>query len=589
MMKFMKQNMVTYIAGLFGLSLTHSLVPIIMAFGMKDITDFAIEGRSDMLVRSIITVTAGMCILCVMYIVFSYIFRVSNRKTMASIKIRIFEHIQDLPMSYFDDTHSGEIVSRLNNDLYLMEMAYGGHLRNVITSLMSGLYSIIVMTYFDWRVSIMLVIFAFVATVINSRFSSIVKRIAVKAQVKNAEITKFAIEIFNALYTIKMFPCENTFLQRFNKENDEAASLDILSAKTGARYNSVNILIHWVNFIALLFVGALMAMKGLIKFGVVIGIIQLYGGVSSMFNSLGFLTIQLQNSIAGAERVLELIDLNHEPDRPGITFEKARGFSVGFSKVKFGYQKDNIVLHNINMCAEGNKVIAIVGPSGSGKSSVFKVLLGLYPIQEGHVEIAGKSFGDYKMSELRELIAYVPQDAYLFNTTIMENIRYGRKDATDEEVISAAKKAQIHDFIMGSPDQYNTLVGEKGIKLSGGQRQRIAIARAFVKESPIIFLDEATSALDSENEDKIQEIVYSQMSEKTVFVIAHRLSTVKNADYIYFIKDGCIAEEGTHDELFNRKGQYWNYCNYQFGDSNNMKYNVIDNVTGTEVFCNAGK
>jgi ABC-type multidrug transport system fused ATPase/permease subunit len=223
------------------------------------------------------------------------------------------------------------------------------------------------------------------------------------------------------------------------------------------------------------------------------------------------------------------------------------------------------VLHEISLSADQGQVVALVGPSGGGKSTLIKLLLGFYPVRDGEIAIDGRQVEGYSLPQLRSMMAYVPQDAYLFDGTIEENIRYGRPDATRQEVVAAAQSANAHDFILEQPDGYDTPVGERGAKLSGGQRQRIAIARALIKDAPILLLDEATSALDSESEQQVQDALGVLMQGRTTIAIAHRLSTIENADTIYVIDGGKVVEQGRHEELLGRGGLYSRLHELQFG------------------------
>ncbi|OQB99416.1 MAG: putative multidrug export ATP-binding/permease protein [Firmicutes bacterium ADurb.Bin099] len=277
----------------------------------------------------------------------------------------------------------------------------------------------------------------------------------------------------------------------------------------------------------------------------------------------------LQKAFAGSNRLKELYDEPKEPELYDIEGTETN-MGIEMSKVGFAYEirdneekeenskdkENNFRISGLSLDIEQGKTLALVGDSGGGKSTIAKLILGLFKIDEGNMQINGKAYKDYTLEQLRESIGYVPQDAYIFNGTISENIKYGKPDATEEEIINAAMLANAHDFILAQPDGYETYVGERGIRLSGGQRQRIAIARAIIKNPSILLLDEATSSLDSESEKMIQDALDRLIKTKTSLVIAHRLSTIMNADRICYIKDGYVAEQGTHAELLAKKGLY---------------------------------
>jgi ATP-binding cassette subfamily B protein len=299
-----------------------------------------------------------------------------------------------------------------------------------------------------------------------------------------------------------------------------------------------------------------MMVNGQCSVGSLLALVMLMGKVTSLFNQLGSFVTQFQISMAGAARVFEILDILPEPERYiGSEVKKANGL-ISMEEGTFRYAEGILAIDRISFHVPQGSVAAIVGPSGSGKSTVMKLLLGYYPLDSGSIFVNGKPMGNYTLTELRDMMAYVPQDAYLFDGTIEDNIRYGRIEATYEEIVSAAIAANLHEFIINQPAQYKTMVGERGLYLSGGQKQRIAIARALLKNAPILLLDEATSALDSESEQLVQEAVQTLMKGRTILMVAHRLSTIEHADVIYVMEKGKIAEWGNHQELLATKGLY---------------------------------
>ena len=288
-----------------------------------------------------------------------------------------------------------------------------------------------------------------------------------------------------------------------------------------------------------------------------------------MFLQLGSFLAQLQSSMAGANRIFEILDQPREPlNYPIIVEQQAQGEAViRMNNVEFGYTQNNKILKGININLNRGHTAALVGYSGCGKSTILKLLLGFYPTDRGGIYICGKPIGQYKLSELRAIIAYVPQDPYFFEGTIEENIWYGCLEATMVQVIAAARDANAHDFIIEQPHGYETFVGEGGLRLSGGQKQRIAIARAILKNAPILLLDEATSSLDTESEKLVQDALNILKKDRTTIVVAHRLSTIQNADVIYVIQDGNITNKGKHGELLNISETYnklWSLYNEQY-------------------------
>jgi ABC-type multidrug transport system fused ATPase/permease subunit len=292
----------------------------------------------------------------------------------------------------------------------------------------------------------------------------------------------------------------------------------------------------------------------------------------------GSVISNLQSALAAGDRLLAVLDAAPEPERyppsarlaaPGWRAGEAApaGGVLSFRDVRFSYADDRPVLRDLSFQVQEGQVAAFVGPSGSGKSTVFRLLMGHYPAQAGEITLFGRPLHTYSLKELRDLFAFVPQDAFLYSGTILENIRYGKEGATELEVIAAARASHAHDFILDLPQGYHTLVGERGARLSGGQRQRIAIARALLKNAPILLLDEATSALDSESEGLVQQALEELMRGRTTLAIAHRLSTIENAGVIYVLADGRVVEQGRHTELVEAGGLYRSLYDLQFKDA----------------------
>jgi ATP-binding cassette, subfamily B, bacterial len=365
-------------------------------------------------------------------------------------------------------------------------------------------------------------------------------------------------------HIIKMFPIENLIMGRYKDANSETMRLCIRKARIGAFLDSTNFLLIWLSFGGALSAGAYMILYKYIDFGTMLAVINLLNGVVFMFTSLGNFIAQIQGSLAGANRVFELLDEPVEPERYVLKKTEDTAAMVELQDIGFSYNGTDRVLDGVSLSIGKGQMAALVGPSGGGKSTVLKMLLGYYPPQEGNIVVNAKSIGQYSLTELRDMMAYVPQDAYLFDGTVEENIWYGRPKATREEVIAAAEAANAHGFITELPEGYATKVGERGTRLSGGQKQRIAIARALLKNAPILLLDEATSALDSESEQLVQDALNRLMQGRTTIAVAHRLSTIRHADVIYVIEGGEVVEKGNHTELAEGEGLYNRLYELQF-------------------------
>jgi ABC-type multidrug transport system fused ATPase/permease subunit len=341
--------------------------------------------------------------------------------------------------------------------------------------------------------------------------------------------------------------------------------------------------------------GAYLVMTGNTTFGVYLMLVQLSNQINNLVYQVGGVISRVQSALAASDRILALLDSPAEPEQlpaslPGseavallplgseavaLPSDRLAGAEqlapgagensrIAFNQVSFAYNGDENILNSLSFQVTAGQFVAFAGPSGGGKSTIFKLLLGCYAAKQGAIMVSGKPLCDYKLSELRDLIAYVPQDAYLFSGSILDNIRYGKPGAAQAEVEAAAKAAFAHDFVMEFPAGYQTIAGERGARLSGGQRQRIAIARALLKDAPILLLDEATSALDSESEQIVQKALEVLMKGRTTLVIAHRFSTIIQADCIYVVDGGQVVEEGRHAELMNKQGVYAGLYEIQF-------------------------
>ncbi|MVX65552.1 ATP-binding cassette domain-containing protein [Clostridium chromiireducens] len=521
------------------------LTPLVM----KLMIDASVKSDINNLKQGLFIV-ALICLLgIVLFGTFEFFFFSIMHKTTAKIRTGLFNHILHLPISYVEQNHSGDTISRLNNDVNIIQSSYGWPLRNIIVSIFVGITSAAVMIMLDWRVSILLISIGFISVVINSRQKDIVRKINKDIQKSMGKYTENLSNILSGFFTIKNFQLEEMMLEKTDNINNEILNSNIELTKKNAIMDSRNFLFESINFAGIIALAAFLAFNGISNLGSIVSLIFLVGNVNRMFSDTNSMLLQLQGYIAGSKRVIELLKIPEEHKRVLGGSENEKNVMIKLKNAAFSYDNKNKVLENINLTVKKGQVVALVGPSGGGKSTIMKLILGYYTLSSGQAVINEKSITDYTMTELREQIAYVPQDSYIFDGTIEDNIRYGRYDADREAIIEAAKNAHADEFIEKLDKGYETNVGERGIKLSGGQRQRIAIARAFLKNSPILLLDEATSSLDSESEQYVQEAVDRLMKNRTVLIIAHRLSTIKEADMIYVISKGKNVERGKHDEL----------------------------------------
>lgn len=560
-----RNHKLPYYTGLFGFSIVEASIVILLPIIIKIMIDAVLTNDFTVLKLGIVLALLEAVMASIIFIWVIKLFWFSVHRVAAEIKVRMMQHVLHLPVAFFEKWHSGDIISRITNDINNLYGALGYTLREILFTGFSGIGSAVVMIILDWRFSIILFVLGILSAVLNARFAVRIKGISDKLQVEMGKITERVSDLFAGHYIFKMFHITDRLDEKFMTHNEHARKLSIMRTIESNVLETTNHFISWINFGGIIALGAFLSINGYIGLSTVIAEMNLLGNVNHMIRTLGRLITNMQGSLAGADRVFELMRMEKEPPSCPIAdcnVENSRHM-IEMRGVEFSYDKAQ-VLKGVNMELGESKVAALVGTSGGGKSTIVKLLLGYYPPEKGVVFINHKPVWEYKLEELRGLIAYVPQDAYIFDGTIEENIRMGKENATSDEVNEAAKAANAYEFIEDMPEKMQTRVGERGVRLSGGQRQRIAIARAVLKNAPVLILDEATSSLDSQSEQLVQDALNALMKGKTSIVIAHRLSTIENADIIYVVDDGKIVEQGSHAELLDMGGTYKKLYDCQF-------------------------
>lgn len=528
---------------------------IVMAILMKDLFNAANEGNKNLFIKAVIIAASSLLIALIIQPFFVYISRKAQKKTMKQIRLIAYNHMTEIPISYFEREHSGNIMSRLTNDIKIIEDIYQIHIPRICFTLLLGIGSIILMFIYDWRLSLYAVIFEIVSVFMSVKISGKIRIISDDVQIKRSKVNEKFLDIISGFKTTKIFQIEDEIVNNYKKESDELTDKEKKRDNLNALINTVNLFFYSAKSIGLIILGIYMVLKRLTDIGTLIAIYNLQNNMGILSN-LGDTLGKLQGSLAGVGRVVNLLDEEKESHKYDYSIhEDIEGSMIELKDITFKYDEKK-VLDKLSILAKKGESIALVGKSGCGKSTIAKLLLGFYELNDGDILIEGKSVSNYSLEELRNKIAYVPQNPYLFDGTIKDNIRYGKLDSKHEEIIESAKMANAHDFIMEQEEGYDTIIGEGGANLSGGQKQRIAIARAINKGSSVLLLDEATSALDSEAEEKVQKAIDTIMKEKTVLIIAHRLSTIKNVDKIYVIDDGKVLEAGSHEQLILSGGVY---------------------------------
>lgn len=481
-----------------------------------------------------------------------------SQRALIRIRKDLFDHIQKLPVRYFDTNSTGDIMSRFTNDVDTI----GELLNNTVVQLVSGMITILVTLIIMFRENVWLALFTVLMVPLMIKAGgSIAKRSSKYYRAQQSALgalNGYIEETVTGQKVVKVFCHEEKVVEEFGELNGDLRDKQIKAQFFGGIMGPVMGNLGQVCYALTAAIGALFCLKGTLTVGGLSIFVTYSRQFSRPINELSMQVNTIFSALAGAERVFLVMDSDpEEPDVPeAIEMSEVKG-EVVMEHVTFGYTSDKVILKDINLYAHEGQKVAFVGSTGAGKTTITNLLNRFYDIQEGSITIDGTDIKDYKRESLRSHIAMVLQDTHLFSGTVRENIRYGRPDATDEEVVEAAKTASAHSFIMRLEDGYDTVLEGDGMNLSQGQRQLLNIARAAISHAPILVLDEATSSVDTRTEMHIDHGMERLMKNRTTFVIAHRLSTVRNADCIMVLEQGEIIERGTHQELLEKKGRYY--------------------------------
>jgi ABC-type multidrug transport system fused ATPase/permease subunit len=539
-----------------------ALQQILMGYLNKNLIGAVTMKSTTLLVSSSILAVILVFGACILDPYASYVRFKTTRTTLIETRKKAVLHMTKLPVDYFDKKHSGDILSRLSNDISVIDSVFR-NMRMLIRVTLRGIGSIGVMLYLNLPIAVLMILVGIVSTLINAAFSKPMRKISDNIQKNQGLATQGFVDIVSGNREIKVMSIGDKILNYFTNCNNRATEEMIKRDKIFCVSDSINYAISSFNLIGVICIGAIMTSKGYADLGTVVAMITIQDGATNMFMNWGRFLTQLQTSLSGAARFFELLDI---PTEEGSYDEKLKpeNSSIQIENMSFSYIEGKKVFDSINLKVKEGSSVALVGSSGGGKSTLLKVLQGFYKHQQGEILVGGVNIKQLSLGSLRDMFAYVSQDSYIFDGTIEENISYGCPGADKLSIENAAHMANAHEFICKMMDGYETKVGERGIKLSGGQRQRIAIARAILKNAPILLLDEATSSLDSESEKLVQDALEKLMKNRTSLIVAHRLSTIENADLIYVLEKGNIIEQGNHQELLSKGGRYHHLYNVQF-------------------------
>lgn len=560
--------------------LAAAVVCIIMAAGanlylpwiIKDMIDDVLMSK-DMLMLNLIA--AGILVVMftrgVFYYGQSYLVSYVGQRVIIDVRSVLFRKFQKMPLSYYDRQQTGTVMSYITNDVSAMQSAIVDNLIELVTESSILIGSLAMMIYLDWKLSLLTLMTIPLVGFAMKIFGRKLKRSSTVIQERAAEITSLLQESISAIRVVKSFVRETYEIRRFEEQNWKNFQAAMKNVKLTSLLTPT---VEFLAAIAVTFIvwfGGYEVVNEVITAGELVAFLTYAVNLANPVKRLSRVYAAIQKAMAAADRVFEVMDLDEKiTDVPGAKPLPPIKGEVEFKDITFSYKKGQPALQHISLKAEPGQMIALVGPSGSGKSTIANLIPRFYDVDSGTISIDGHDIRQVTADSLREQIGLVPQETMLFSTTVMENIRYGRLDATDEEVVEAARAANAEEFIKDLPEGYDTKLGERGLNLSGGQRQRLAIARAILKNPRVLILDEATSALDTESEKIVQDALDKLMVGRTSFVIAHRLSTIFNADQIFVVENGHLREHGTHEELLAAGGLYSNLYNIQFRQNEAM-------------------
>ena len=495
----------------------------------------------------------------------NYLMSYVGQSVIIDIRAAVFKKLQRLSVSFYDKNKTGTIMSYVTNDVNALQSAMVENTIEMITEGFILIGSVVAMIYLDWRLTLFTVCTFPVVLWFMEFFGKKIRKTGGRIQECAADITSVLQESVASARVIKSFVREDYEVDRFDVENRANFRANMKNAQLMATLTPVVELVAAIGVTMIIWYGGNNVINGTITAGSLVAFLTYAVNISNPIKRLTRVIGNIQKALAAAQRVFMIIDMPEEiaESRDAKQLPEVSG-KVEFQNVSFAYDDKGNVITDLSFSVKPGEVIAIVGPSGAGKSTIANLLPRFYDVNKGDIKIDGHSVREVTLDSLREQVGIVPQETMLFNGSVYNNILYGRLDATKEEIEAAAKAANAHDFIMQLTDGYETKLGDRGVNLSGGQRQRIAIARAILKNPRILILDEATSALDTESERVVQEALDRLMVGRTSFVIAHRLSTVKNADKILVLEKGNLVESGTHDELLALDGLYAHLYKIQY-------------------------
>lgn len=495
----------------------------------------------------------------------SYLLSRVGEGVVADLRRTVYRHLLTLSPRFFETRKTGEITSRLTSDISTVQGVVSSALVQIFSQTLTLVGTVIILFVTNWRLSLLMLSIVPVVVLAAFYFGRLLRKVSKEFQDRVADANARAEEAIGGIRVVQAFTAEPLEARTYADLIGASFKVALRRARIRAIFNPVVFFAMFTAIGIVLWYGGRLVIAGELTPGQLVAFLVYTFSVAGAVGAFSGLFSQFQEALGASSRIFELLDEKSDLPAPAnpVKLSSVRG-EVRFEHVSFGYGERGVVLEDVSLAAQPGEVVALVGPSGAGKSTLISLIPRFYDPTAGRLLLDGVDIRDLTLYDLRSNIALVPQETQLFSGTVAENIRYGKPDASDAEVIEAAKAANAHEFITSFPDGYATIVGERGIKLSGGQRQRVAIARALLKNPRILILDEATSSLDSESEALVQEALEVLMQGRTTFVIAHRLSTIRSADKIVVLEAGRIVQQGTHQELLAAGGLYKELYELQF-------------------------
>jgi ATP-binding cassette, subfamily B, bacterial len=551
------------ILGVVAMSFVGLLKPWPLKFLIDDVLHVGQDGENSEISLAVISAIAGAIVgIAVLQGLFSYVkdffLSATSQRVAFSARRALFEHIQRLSLTFHDRKRTGDMLTRVTSDVTkVQELIADKLVVDGVTSVVQFVGMLVVMLVIDWKLGLIAIAWAPLVLVTSSYFRRRIRVQEQRVREREGDMTSLAQETMSSIRVVKAFGRERHTVERFEEQTGEMLEASVRVARLEAAFSFVITLLTALGLAAMVFFGAYQVAAGALTAGTLVVFIAYMRDLQSPLNLISRLYAKLARVMVRAERIAEV--LQEQPvvvERPHA--RKAPRFRGGvrFENVSFGYTPDRLVLRDVDLVIEPGEIVALVGPTGAGKSTIASLLLRLYDPIEGTILIDDHDVREYKLATVIDQIAVVLQESLLFQASIRENIAYGKLDASEEEIREAAWVAYADEFIQALSEGYDTVVGERGTTLSGGQRQRVAIARAVIRDAPLLILDEPTTGLDADAEATVMEAMERLMEGRTTVVIAHKLSTVRKADRIYVLDDGRVAEEGTHQALLAQGGPY---------------------------------